>query len=115
MKSEEKLKKIRNTAQNLSKSGLDYNDLNILEFYNNDQQKFLHEVFTIPSLKDFNISCRYQFLKANEYLTTDPNDNSKIIISEKGKAFLKVVYQEPVEVTQVTVVTEEHDKMFEEW
>ena len=89
--------------------------LNILEFYNNDQQKFLHEVFTIPSLKDFNISCRYQFLKANEYLTTDPNDNSKIIISEKGKAFLKVVYQEPVEVTQVTVVTEEHDKMFEEW
>lgn len=45
-------------------------------------------MFEIPSMKDFNLSARYQTLKKSEFLVPDPNDSDKIIISVKGKNLL---------------------------
>src|SRR5690348_16059265 len=71
---------------------LDFNDLFILEcFYHEDQKQFF-EMYEIPSMKDFNISSRYQSLKKMKLLVTTPGDNSKVIISVKGKDLLEELY-----------------------
>lgn len=73
----------------------------------------------IPSLKYFDLSRSFQYLKKNDYLVEDPNDTSKTIISVKGKNILHAL-SIPVPVqeveTTITVNTEKTpEEMFEEW
>lgn len=64
---------------------MDFNDLFILEcFYRKEEKKFF-DMYKIPSMEDFNMSSRFQFLLKNEYLVENPNDSDKIIISVKGQ------------------------------
>lgn len=100
---------------------LDFNDLFILEcFYYKDDRDFF-DMFTIPSIKDFNLSTRYQFLKKREYLIEDPNDTSKIIISVKGKTFMEDLLSsdEVVEFTGAYIgriqLNKTPEECFEEW
>ena len=79
-------------------------------------------MYTIPSMKDFNLSTAYQLLKKNEYLVEDPNDTSKFMISVKGKDLLEDLILPPTIVGKeqsATVVyvnfEKSPDECFEEW
>lgn len=102
---------------------MDFNDLFILEcFYYKEDKKFF-DVYTIPSMQDFNLSTRYQFLKKNEYLIEDPNDTSKMILSVKGQKLVNYFYRPEdvilvdkiVEIKGQTYPDSLNDQWFEEW
>ena len=102
---------------------MDFNDIFILECFKHKEDEEFFKMFQIPSLKDFNLSVRYQFLKKQEFLVEDPNDNSKIIISVKGENFFNELNSIEVNLTGVYTgritlnsdikITE--DECFEEW
>jgi len=99
---------------------MDFNHLFILECFVDKEDKKLIEMYTIPSMKDFNMSTAYQWLKKNEYLVEDPNDVSKLIISIKGEDLLEQLIssnKEPLENHRVVIVnnTKTPDECFEEW
>lgn len=112
------MRKNTNIVKKLRSQQMDFNDLFILEcFYNQDDKKFF-EMYQIPSMVDFNLSTRFQFLKKNEFLVEDPNDTSKIIISMKGQSLLKELMNEVPDIpTQLftPVVNKTEDEQFEEW
>src|SRR5687767_6639141 len=101
---------------------MDFNHLFILEcFYYPEDEEFL-KLFTIPSIRDFNLSSAYQYLKKEEYIVEDPNDISKIIISVKGKNLMQDLKSpEPITINEVTYqmkiidVSKTPDECFEEW
>lgn len=77
-------------------------------------------MFSIPSIKDFNLSSRFQFLKKADYLVEDPNDTSKTILSVKGinlvEELLYSVESKPfVNTMPMISVVYSEDEMFEEW
>ena len=81
-------------------------------------------MFTIPSIKDFNLSSRFQFLKKADYLVEDPNDTDKIILSVKGKNLVEELlysveskpFVSTMPMIQPTIkVVYSEDEMFEEW
>lgn len=77
-------------------------------------------MFSIPSIKDFNLSSRFQFLKKADYLVEDPNDTSKIILSVKGinlvEELLYSIENKPfVNTMPMISVVYSEDEMFEEW
>lgn len=74
--------------EKLRELNMDFNDLFILECFLYKEDKQFFEMFTIPSLKDFNLSTRFQYLKKNEYLVENPSDISKLMISVKGEDLL---------------------------
>jgi hypothetical protein len=79
---------------------IDLNGLFLLEcFYYQEDREFF-DIFTIPSLQDFNLSAQYQFLKKNEYLVEDPNDTSKMILSVKGKVLIEDLINPLVKVSE---------------
>lgn len=97
---------------------MDFNDLFILECFESPQDREYFNMFTIPSLKHFNLSSRYQFLKKSDFLVEDPNDVSKIILSLKGKDILdQFRSQGPLINTRVVVMdlSKSEEEMFEEW
>jgi hypothetical protein len=103
---------------------MDFNDLFILECFKHKEDKQFFDLFTIPSLKDFNLSTRYQFLKKNEYLVEDPNDTSRLILSVKGQDFLNEIslpdaVYDARENTTISVkiidFSKTPDESFEEW
>jgi hypothetical protein len=102
---------------------MDFNHLFILECFLEKHDRKLLDMFTIPSMKDFNISTAYQWLKKNEYLVEDPNDSSKLIISVKGEDLMEQMYliEDPVKTGDVStsVIIVNHsktpDECFEEW
>lgn len=104
-------------------SDLDFNDLFVLECYLIAEDKQFLDMFTIPSLKDLNISKSFQKLKKLELLVEDPNDTDKIIISVKGKEFMNNLHlPEPVKVgdsmsAQLIFLDlgKTDDEKFEEW
>jgi hypothetical protein len=83
------LRKKKRLIERLRSLQMDFNDLFILECFQYPEDKELLDIFNIPSLQDFNISARFQFLEKNEYLVKDPNDISKTIISVKGKSLIE--------------------------
>lgn len=105
---------------------MDFNDLFILEcFYNKDDKKFF-EMYQIPSMVDFNLSTRFQFLKKNEFLVEDPNDTTKIILSVKGQTFLESLLNRDFEQYELNGIkidiqkmpgidTKTEEEQFEEW
>ncbi len=103
---------------------MDFNDLFILECFNDEKEREFFDMYVIPSLKDFNFSTRFQFLKREELLVEDPNDTTKMIISVKGKAFLQDLLSELNSITsesgQVTTRVvimdmKSDEERFEEW
>jgi hypothetical protein len=103
---------------------MDFNDLFILECFKYKEDREFLNMFTIPSMKDFTLSTRYQFLKKNEYIVEDPNDTTKMILSVKGQDLLLElkVNTDPVEISpgmtaQVVLVdfSASPDEQFEEW
>lgn len=118
------VKKNRYIINELRAFNLDFNDLFILEcFYNPDDRDYF-DLYAIPSLKDFNMSARYQFLKKEEYLIEDPSDSSKIIISVKGKELYEkfltcreMTSGEPFTSTTMVVMnfSKTPEECFEEW
>lgn len=99
---------------------MDFNHLFILEcFLNKEDIKFI-EMYTIPSIKDFNMSSAFQWLKKNEYLVENPSNNDKLILSLKGQDLMDNLMspnEEPLTNTQVVIVTtgKTHEECFEEW
>lgn len=102
---------------------MDFNDLFILEcFHNKDEREFL-DIFTIPSLKDFNLTVRYQFLKKNQFIVEDPNDSSKMILSVKGQDLIHSLLNPPIVMEngkmsaqiQIIDLGKSEDEKFEEW
>ena len=97
---------------------MDFNDLFILECFYYKIDKEFFDVYTIPSMQDFNLSARYQFLKKNEYLIEDPNDTSKMIISVKGQDLYDLLSNpEPITIHSIVVdcADKTPDDNFEEW
>lgn len=101
---------------------MDFNHLFILECFGNKEDREFFNMYTIPSMKDFTMSTAYQWLKKNEYLTEDPNDSSRIIISVKGQDTLNELYLSPTAVgpkQSATVIMvnfgKTPDECFEEW
>lgn len=101
---------------------MDFNDVFILECFANKEEKHFFEMYEIPSMKDFTLSTRYQFLKKNEYIVEDPNDASKMIISVKGKDLLReLLLQDSIETPMGTIsmvimnLEKTDDEKFEEW
>ncbi len=89
------MRKNINIVQKLRSLEMDFNDLFILECFYYEEDKKLLEMYQIPSMKDFNLSTRFQFLKKNEFLVEDPNDNSKTILSVRGEEFLTSLIETP--------------------
>ncbi len=118
------VKKNRYLINELRALNLDFNDLFILEcFYLPEDRDYLN-LFSIPSLKDINLSIRHQNLKKEDYLIEDPNDNSKIVISVKGKdLYERLIFCEEVsdpnnKVTYTSVLmdlSKTPEECFEEW
>ena len=102
---------------------MDFNILFILECFYYKEDKEFFSMFTVPSMKDFNISTAYQWLRKNEYLVEDPNDISKWIISVKGTNFMEqVLLDDPKLVGEnmsaSTIIVDygkSPDECFEEW
>jgi hypothetical protein len=103
---------------------MDFNDLFILECFEHEEDRDFFYMHTIPSLEDFNISSRFQFLKKNEYLVEDPNDTSRIILSVKGNDLLQGIrlpdplHDEKNKVTYTPIImsmSKTPDECFEEW
>lgn len=97
---------------------LDFNDLFILECFYYKDDRGLFDMFTIPSMKDFNLSTRYQFLKKNEYLVPDPQDSTKVKLSLKGQDLIDgLLHPEPLENARVVVIENKKtpEQCFEEW
>lgn len=99
---------------------MDFNDVFILEcFYYKEDREHLNK-FTIPSLKDFNLSTRYQFLKKNEYLVEDPNNTDQMMLSIKGQDLMESLMspnEEPLTNARVVVINNDRtpEECFEEW
>lgn len=99
---------------------MDFNDVFILEcFYYKEDREHL-SLFTIPSLKDFNLSTRYQFLKKNEYLVEDPNNTDQMMLSVKGQDLMDSLMspnEEPLTNARVVVINNDKtpEECFEEW
>lgn len=72
----------------LKSLGLDFNHLFILECYYEDNLELLN-IFKIPSFEDFTISSACQFLKKEEYIVENPNDEENFIISVKGRKLVE--------------------------
>ena len=116
------MRKNTNIIQKLRSQQMDFNDLFILEcFYNQDDKKFF-EMYQIPSMVDFNLSVRFQFLKKNEFLVEDPNDTSKFILSVKGTNFIEELKMpDPLIVNGATYqmvmldLGKTPEEQFEEW
>lgn len=101
----------------LKSKKVDYNDLFILECYNSNDLSSL-KVFNIPSIEDFTMSSRFQYLLKEEYLVEDYNDSNKIIISTKGRDLLEAVSFATVSKSgsiQAVLVFADPDVYFEEW
>jgi hypothetical protein len=102
---------------------MDFNHLFILECFHYPEDREFFNTYTIPSLRDLNLSTAYQFLKKNEYLVEDPNDSTRLIISVKGQDFLLNCMNNTVEppVIQLTGVytgriqLKSDEECFEEW
>jgi hypothetical protein len=100
---------------------MDFNDLFLLECFYNQVDREFFDLYTIPSLNDYTISTRFQFLKKNEYLVEDPNDASKLIISVKGTLLINELYypkvEAPIQVIEgeFTKRSPTEDELFEEW
>lgn len=97
---------------------MDFNDVFILECFADPVDKELFNTYNIPSLKDFNLSARWQFLKKEEYIIEDPNDTSNLILSVKGKDFLEQLQNpQPLMSARVVVIdlSKTPDNEFEEW
>jgi hypothetical protein len=102
---------------------MDFNDLFILECFYHEKDRDYLNMYTIPSMKDFNLSTRFQFLKKNEYIVENPNDTSKYILSVKGHNFIQeIMLPEPREIApgvSASVVIldfgKTDDEKFEEW
>jgi hypothetical protein len=96
---------------------MDFNDLFILECFYFKEDRDFFDMYTIPSLKDFNLSTRYQFLKKNEYLIEDPNDTSKFIVSVKGQDLYNELSKPPVAISAITAISigKTPDECFDEW
>jgi hypothetical protein len=115
------VQKNKTLIQKLQENNLDFNDLFILEcFYYEEDREFL-DMFTIPSLRNLNLSISFQNLKKHEYLVENPEDTSKFIISVKGKDLLESLYLKPTEVgvsNALQIVNgfgKSPDECFEEW
>lgn len=103
---------------------MDFNDIFVLECFKYAEEFEFFKLYEIPSIKDFTMSTRVQFLKKNEYLVEDPNDNSRMILSVKGQDILNDLYlPEPVHLpdAKITVsmvnmnLDKTDDEKFEEW
>lgn len=102
---------------------LDFNDLFILECFKYQEDREFFDLYTIPSLKDLNLSIRFQTLKKLEYLVEDPNDTSKFILSVKGQNLIDILCMDTPDIkTQegtakivIFDVGKTEDEMFEEW
>lgn len=98
---------------------MDFNDLFILECFYHKGDKDLLKLFTIPSMKDFNISTRYQFLKKNEYLVENPDNTDELMLSVKGQDLMDLLMSpndQPLENARVIVVGNmTPDECFDEW
>lgn len=99
---------------------MDFNDVFILEcfYYKEDREHF--NLYTIPSIKDFNLSARYQFLKKNEYLVEDPNNTDQMMLSIKGQDLMDSLMspnEEPLTNARVVVINNDKtpEECFEEW
>ena len=120
---EEKFKLIKKNLyliHQIQHLNLDFNDLFILECFYNAEDKQYFDMFSIPSIKDFNLSSRFQFLKKADYLVEDPNDTSKTILSVKGinlvEELLYSIENKPfVNTMPMISVVYSEDEMFEEW
>jgi hypothetical protein len=115
------IKKQKYIIEKLKSLSLDFNDLFILECFYYEEDREFFNMFTIPSLKDLNFSIRFQFLNKLEYLVEDPNNISKIIISNKGKKLLEELLSPSIQVsltevsTNHAILNQTEDEMFEEW
>lgn len=97
---------------------MDFNDIFILECYENKEDKQYLDLFVIPSLKDFNLSTRHQAMKKLEYLVEDPNDTSKLILSIKGKDVLDQLRVHNTMSTQLVIIDVakmDENEAFEKW
>lgn len=96
---------------------MDFNDLFILECFQTREDMEYIELYVIPSMEDFTMSSRFQFLKREEYLVEDPNDTSKLILSMKGKTLLEELTKTSITSTKEVVIDlgKSSEECFEEW
>jgi hypothetical protein len=95
---------------------LDFNDLFLLECFYYQEDRNLLRSYTIPSLKDYTLSSRFQHLKKMEYLVDDPNNTNNIIISVKGKNIIEaLIVGKLVSSLDITPTEINKDDLFEEW
>lgn len=100
---------------------MDFNDVFILECFKHKEDKQFLSMFTIPSLRDLNMSIRYQVLKKSDYMVPDPNNNENTILSVKGEDFLNelrlpdAIKSGNVPTQIVITSSKTPDECFEEW
>lgn len=108
----------KSLIRKMRKLDLDFNDLFILGcFYDNKQGDFF-KMFKIPSIKDFSITSRFQKLKKEEYIVSDPSNADKYIISKKGSETYDRLESEDTDeiLDEVSAKIEvSTDNQFEEW
>lgn len=111
------IKKNKNLIEKLRSLDLDFNDLFILECFKYPEERDYLNLFTIPSIKDFQLSARYQFLKKEEFLVEDPYNTSQIILSIKGKNLMDELscLEDNKTTTKVVINKKSSDDYFEEW
>lgn len=122
-KQEKLIQKNQVLINKLRDKDLDFNDLFILECFAYKEDKQFFNLFTIPSMKDFNLSTRYQFLKKNEYLVENPNNTDEFMLSVKGEDLLfelnspEVTSQDGTTTAKVVIVNygKTPDECFDEW
>lgn len=103
---------------------MDFNDVFLLECLESQEDTALLGNFIIPSMKDFAMSARHQFLQKNEYIVENPDDSSKLMLSVKGKNLLQELRLPPPKFDEKTGHTfsaviidfsKTEDEMFNEW
>lgn len=98
---------------------MDFNDLFILECFAYKEDRDYLKMYTIPSMKDFNLSTRFQTLKKRELIVEDPNNSAEMILSLKGQDVLdQILHPEPLTSAKVVIMDmsdKTDDEKFEEW
>lgn len=98
---------------------MDFNDLFILECFAYKEDRDYLKMYTIPSMKDFNLSTRFQTLKKRELIVEDPNNSTEMMLSLKGQDVLDEILNPneiPIENHRIVVVnSKSDDECFEEW
>lgn len=118
------IKKNSLIVNKLRELNLDFNDIFILECFYHISDKKYFDIYQVPSLKDLYISQSFQKLKKQDFLVEDPSDNTKVMISVKGRdLYNNLQFMEEVELPDLKMtvgrvimdLSKTPEECFEEW